>query len=236
MRITAKEWNAYKKALAAINAKASAEIQTAKIDFDVNPDDAKRFVETIARKYGDAAAELSCQMFEATALKQGVKKVVAEPINDIRESGIVRIIKETDGDIVKLSQRVGILVKKQASKTTLYNARRYGCEVAWIPSGDACAFCLMLASNGWRTGRRKYDSDNEIHAHANCECEYAVRFDDSLDVAGYDPESIKDEFPDGGSWQDKMNALRRENYAENKDAINAQKREAYAKRNNNNEN
>ena len=35
---------------------------------------------------------------------------------------------------------------------------------------------------------------------------------------------------DGSRWQDKLNSMRRDLYAENKDEINEQKREAYAER------
>ena len=67
--------------------------------------------------------------------------------------------------------------------------------------------------------------------HANCDCTYAIRFDDS-EVEGYDPRKYEEMYydADGKKPQDRINAMRREFYAQNKDEINAQKRSAYEKR------
>jgi hypothetical protein len=50
-------------------------------------------------------------------------------------------------------------------------------------------------------------------------------------VAGYDPDALLDRYynADGDTPTDKINSLRREIYAKNKDTINAQKRAARAK-------
>ena len=116
----------------------------------------------------------------------------------------------------------------------IHNALRDGAEFAWIPSGDTCPFCLMLASNGWRRASKKaIKKGHAEHIHSNCDCQYCVRFSSDTTVAGYDPDkylSMYDSYE--GSWNDKVNAMRREQYALNKDKINAQKRAAYAARNN----
>ena len=59
-----------------------------------------------------------------------------------------------------------------------------------------------------------------------------MRFDDNLDVEGYDSEQYLDmyEDADGNTPTQRINALRREFYAKNKEVINEQKRSAYAKR------
>ena len=62
---------------------------------------------------------------------------------------------------------------------------------------------------------------------ANCDCEFAIRFDHSTTVAGYEPEKYLKQYRDAGS---DVNGLRRIDYAARKDAINAQKRAAYAAR------
>ena len=51
-------------------------------------------------------------------------------------------------------------------------------------------------------------------------------------MAGYDPRRYLDlyESADGSTPKEKINAMRREFYAENKEEINAQKRSAYEKR------
>lgn len=55
----------------------------------------------------------------------------------------------------------------------------------------------------------------------------AVRFHSGTSVAGYDPEKYLKQYRDAGS---DVNAMRRIDYAARKDAINAQKRAAYAVR------
>ena len=44
---------------------------------------------------------------------------------------------------------VSRLVKRAGADTTPHNAVRDGAEWAWVPHGDACPFCRMLAYNGW---------------------------------------------------------------------------------------
>ena len=70
------------------------------------------------------------------------------------------------------------------------------------------------------------------HIHANCDCEYAVRFNDSTTVAGYDPEQYLAAYrgAEGRTYQEKLNALRRAHYAGNRKKITAQKRAAYLER------
>ena len=115
----------------------------------------------------------------------------------------------------------------------MQNAIRDGAYWAWIPSGDTCAFCITLASRGWQKASKSALKDGHAeHVHANCDCTYAVRFDDNLDVEGYEPQDYLDMYydADGDSPQERINALRRKFYNENKEIINEQKRSAYAKK------
>ena len=66
------------------------------------------------------------------------------------------------------------------------------------------------------------------HVHANCDCEFAIRFDHRTTVAGYDPDKYLAQYNAAGG---DINAMRRIDYAARKDAINAQKRAAYAVKN-----
>ncbi len=111
------------------------------------------------------------------------------------------------------------------------NARRDGAQFAWGPHGDTCAFCITLAFRGWQyMSEAALKGDHADHIHANCDCEYAIRFDHSSTIARYDPDKYLAMYKGakGNSSQAKLNALRREHYAKNKDKINAQKRVAYA--------
>ena len=121
---------------------------------------------------------------------------------------------------------VSRLVKRAGADTTPHNAVRDGAEWAWVPHGDACPFCRMLAYNGWqRASKNLLKKGHAQHIHANCDCEFAVRFSRGFDVAGYDPEEYLRQYRDAGS---DVNAMRRIDYAARKDVINAQKRAAYA--------
>lgn len=92
-------------------------------------------------------------------------------------------------------------------------------------SGQATA---MLASNGWqRASKKALKGDHAQHIHAHCDCEYVIRFDSSTTVAGYDPDKYLEQYYAYGG---DINAMRRAQYAKNKDFINAQKRAAYALR------
>ena len=72
-----------------------------------------------------------------------------------------------------------------------------------------------------------------MHVHANCDCTYAIRFSPDVEVEGYnDGEEYRKMYnnAEGSIYQDKLNSMRREFYAENKEIINEQKRSAYEKR------
>lgn len=124
-----------------------------------------------------------------------------------------------------------------------------GAQFAWVPMGDTCAFCLALASNGWQYQTRQGAAAHAEHIHSNCDCTYAVRFGNDGGIEGYDPDAIADQiwndvveqgatngykdldsFYHGAFNSDVINAVRRQNYARNKEEINEQKRSAYEKR------
>ena len=103
--------------------------------------------------------------------------------------------------------------------TTLKNALRDGAQFAWIPSGETCAFCLTLASNGWQYASKKaIKGGHAEHIHSNCDCQYCISFNGKTDVAGYNPDKYYDMYhgAEGRTPKDKINAMRREAYANDK--------------------
>ena len=137
------------------------------------------------------------------------------------------------GNEAVVASAAGRLVKMAGVDTTMQNALRDGAEWAWIPMGDTCAFCIMLASQGWVPASKKaIKGGHAEHIHANCDCTYAIRFNSSSNVAGYDPDTYRAMYynADGRTGKQKVNSMRREFYARNKEVINEQKRDAYAKR------
>lgn len=234
-RLSRKDWNKYVERLSAINKTAGRKMQ-AWIDKhgtgDVSALVSVAFA--LVTRYGEAASSAACQMYDEVARAQKAHVPPAEPkaTQGIQyvESAIRNTLGRAPGTV---PSTVSEMVKRTGAETTLKNAQRDGAYFAWIPSGDACAYCEMLASNGWRKASRKtIQGDHADHIHKNCNCEFAISFDGPGDIEGYDPEQLADMFKnaEGNSWKDKVNAVRRAQYATNRDAINAQKRAAYARR------
>ena len=193
------------------------------------------YANAICSKYSEASAALAAEMYDALAALSGVTvpPALPAPVPEMSEvaKAIVGTVKTGNEEII--SAAIGRLVKQTGVDTTMHNALRDGAEWAWIPSGETCAFCITLASRGWqRASRKALKNGHAEHIHANCDCTYAVRFDPFTEVEGYDPQKYLDmyEDADGRKPKDKINAMRREFYAENIEEINAQKRDNYEKR------
>lgn len=204
---------------------------------NVSRDEVISYAQALVTKYGEGSAELACQMYDAVAELSGVMvpSAVPAPTATISETAkaINGVLKQSpSGQLIDSAlQR---LVKQAAADTTLQNAQRDGSEFAWIPSGDTCAFCITLASRGWqRVSKNTLKNGHAEHIHGHCDCQYAIRFNENTNVAGYDPQKYADMYySESGKPQDRINAMRRKMYAENSEEINKQKREAYAIRNN----
>jgi hypothetical protein len=102
----------------------------------------------------------------------------------------------------------------------LQNSLRDGAQFAWIPAGETCAFCLTLASRGWQYASKKaIKGGHAEHIHSNCDCAYAIRFNEKTNVEGYDPDRYLSMYQnaEGRTPQDRINSLRRAAYAEDKE-------------------
>lgn len=246
--ITRKQWNRYLSRLRNINDKAVESVESylaRKGGFEaLGRTDLIDYAYYVANKYGGASSALSAEMYDAIAELSGVAVPSAVPAEityqDVAKT-VNGIIKNTGSNQV-LAQGVGRLVKMAGTDTILSNAYRdrpkgkgskkkhSGAQVAWIPSGDTCPFCLMLASKGWQNQTEWGANNHSEHIHANCDCTYAVRFNNDLNVAGYDPDEYKEmyEDADGQTRDEKLKSMRDKYREENRDKINAQKRAAYA--------
>lgn len=235
MNIPRKAWTEFARKLAAVNETAAQLMwDWLKVNGTGNLEAAVQYAFALAETYGEAAAALACEMYDAAALFYGVTVPPAipadGPIEERLRAAIEKAVEEAPDTIPAI---VGRTVKQQAADTTLQNAQRDGAEWAWVPIGDTCAFCITLASRGWQHQSKAAKTAHAEHIHNNCDCTYAVRFSKKNGVAGYDPQKYLDMYnnaSDSQIPQDKINAMRREAYAADKDAINAQKRAAYAAR------
>lgn len=240
MRITSKTWDTYIANLRKMSDKAAGLMleRLKDVAFDVLEYDERMelidYAFALVTKYGEGAGALASEMYDALAELSGAAVPAAIPAQTATYAETAKAINGTikTGNSEIVSAAAGRLVKMAGVDTVMQNALRDGAEWAWIPRGDTCAFCITLASRGWQRASQAAIKDGHAeHIHANCDCTYAVRFDRNTNVEGYDPSAYYRMYQnaDGGSPKAKINAMRREFYAENSDRINAQKRSAYAK-------
>ena len=233
--LTSKEWKRYIDQKRATGEKAAEEIDR----WIAAHPEASSFEQALAAydistKYGEASAALSCELYDEIAAAEGIVVPPAEPAPTATYEETMKAVRGTiKNQRSSVPATVSRLVKQAGADTMLRNAERDGAQFAWVPMGDTCPFCLMLASNGWRyMSAKALKNGHAEHIHANCDCEYCVRFDHKSTIEGYDPDKYLAmyENAEGDSWEEKLNSMRREYYKANKDRINEQKRIAYARR------
>ena len=250
--IARKNWDNYVSMLRKLSDKAESELNDFLLDGHTVEEQID-YAYALVTKYGEGAAELACQMHEALANISNVLIPPAEPAPTATYYETAKAIRGTmlrTNDAKAISASAGRLVKLAGVDTMMKNALRDGCEWAWIPSGDTCPFCIMLASNGWQKASKKAIKNGHAeHIHNNCDCAYVVRFSDDVEVEGYNngkeyldmykkqkgiDKSIIDDLVKKGydlnTPKGRMAAMRRQHYANNRDYINAQKRAAYARK------
>lgn len=228
MKITEKAWVEYITKMSQISQKAADLMQSWVQKNGLENDKALLdYAYALSQHYGQAIGALACRMYEATAAAQGTMIPTAE-VAELPEYGeVAKAVKGTQKKSPNnIPGTIARLVKQVGADTTLKNAERDGAQFAWVPHGDTCAFCVTLASRGWQyMSKSALRNGHAEHIHAHCDCEYAVRFDGKSTVAGYDPDKYLEEYYDSNG---DINEIRRKRYAQNKDAINARKRELYA--------
>lgn len=228
MQITEKAWVEYITKMSRISQKAADLMQSWVQKNGLENDKALLdYAYALSQHYGQAIGALSCRMYEATAAAQGATVPTAEMAGLPEYGEVAKAVKGTQKKSPNnIPGTIARLVKQVGADTTLKNAERDGAQFAWVPHGDTCAFCVTLASRGWQyMSKSALRNGHAEHIHAHCDCEYAVRFDGKSTVAGYDPDKYLEEYYDSNG---DINKMRRKRYAQNKDAINARKRELYA--------
>ena len=159
-----------------------------------------RYANALVLQYGNASGSLAASMYDAIAEMSGKFYEPADPAEPPKYGEVAKTVngamKQSENPNV-LGSAVGRMVKQQSADTMLQNAardtRKYGkkkntgIQFAWVPMGDTCPFCLVLASRGWQNQTVGGETHAE-HIHANCDCNYAVRFDTRSGIEGYDPD------------------------------------------------
>lgn len=228
MNIRFEDWVRYRDKLSKISEKAADAVR----DYvwkehsglnDVSAEEIISYTKAVVDRYSDASSALACQMYDEIAKAQKAFVPPAEPAEAADYGEVAKAIRgvqkqSPEGKLI--GDPAYRFVKRAAADTMLNNAKRDGAEFAWIPSGDGCAFCQMVASRGWQLASNKTVQGNHAdHIHANCKCQFAIRFDGRSTVEGYDPDKLRKQYDDaeGSTWQEKLNSMRRGQYAEKKD-------------------
>ena len=218
MQISANDWQKYVSKLSAINTKAGELLQTYIDKHGLNDiESVITYAHALVTKYGEAGSELACQMYDALAEAQGAYVNPAEPAAIANRHEVAGALLKTQGTL-NMIPAIERLVKTAASDTMLKNAKRDNAEWAWVSHGDTCAFCMHLSSLGWMPASKAIlRGEHAEHIHANCDCEFAIRFDGKSTVEGYSPQKFKKIFDnaEGNTLKDKINAIRREQSARN---------------------
>lgn len=234
MSISKKDWNNYIGILSKLCSKAGEELVKWIAENGLNDRNALiDYAYALVTKYGEGSSALACEMYDAIAELEHVLIPSAIPAATPTIAETAKAINgalkhSPSGQLVEtVVQR---LVKQTAADTTLKNAIRDRAQFAWIPSGDTCAFCLVLSSRGWqRASSSALKGGHAEHIHSHCDCQYAIRFSKFFNVADYNPDEYKELYDSfDGNSSAKINAIRRMQYEQNKDAINARKRANYA--------
>lgn len=235
MTISSQDWKNFINKLSKIDQTAGALMEYYIDTHGIDNPEIVNYAYSLTSKYGEAAGALAAEWYDQVAEASGKALPAAEAAEVPEYKEVAKAVNGTKktGNVKTVANSVGRLVKRTGVDTTMKNAIRDHAEWAWIPNGDTCVFCLTLASNGWQpASESQMHGGHADHIHANCDCTFAVRFDKNTKYSGYDPAKYKQMYDEaeGIRSKDKINAMRRANYAENKDKINAQKRIAYAER------
>lgn len=191
----------------------------------------------VATKYGEASAALSAQMYDDIAAAAGMFLDPAEVADTATYAEVCEAVNgtlKTTEAASSLADCIGRLVKRAGCDTTLKNAHRDGAQFAWVPHGDTCAFCLTLASQGWTYTKNWRPGDHAQHIHSNCDCTYAVRFDQNSGVAGYDPNKYYEIYKaaPGDTSKEKIRAMSKAYREEHREEINEKRRMRYQEQKN----
>lgn len=215
-------FNAYVAKMRQLNTTAAEQMQKYIDSFGLdNMTAVVNYAHEVATQYGEASGELASLMYDMLAEDQGANVPPAVPAQTATYSETWGAVQGSYNESEeKVPDAVGRLVKQTGADTMKQNAARDHAEMAFVPVGDTCAFCIMLASRGWeRVGKNA--KSHAAHIHPNCDCQYIVRFSPNEGVEGYDENRYKKIYYDAdpeGNWKDKLNAIRRMQYAQEKNS------------------
>lgn len=218
-QIPRKTWDNYINKLSRIDKTAGKKVQAfiSKNGIPATAAETSRLIDYsygLVQTYGSASAALACEMYDSLSRIEGAKVPPAEPAELATYGETAKAINGTLKNSVEAALVPGAverLTKMAGADTMLKNAIRDGAEWAWIPNGDTCVFCLTLASRGWQPASKAIlDGGHAEHIHAHCDCTFMIRHDSNMNVQGYDPDKIREQYE---AHNGDLNEWRRELYA-----------------------
>jgi len=247
MRVSRRAWRRYQQAHRALQDAAKRELEEYfdSLPWDVDEPRALRMLQAkaieLAERYGTADATLSAGFYDGVMVAQGAHvppapvmspngRYVAQDVADaVRHATSAETARGMSGSALSGH------VKRAGIRSMQAAAQRDRAQWAWVCIGDSCAFCRTLGSQGWQVASRRVIAGSHAeHIHDNCDCQFAVsRPGETLDIDGYDPDALLDEYsdadPNGDGSRGQINSMRRADYTqEYADQRNARRRELYA--------
>ena len=210
-------------------------IETHEVDSEEGRKALIEFCYGVSVKYGEAASEFACQMYDVISELEGAEVDPAEPAEPATYQDTAKAVNGTMKNLLRAeitAAAIGRLVKLCGQDTTLNNAIRDKAYFAWIPVGDTCPFCLSIAAKGWkRATQNALKGGHAEHIHGNCNCAYTIKHNEDTEYKSYEPSYYQEIFDqaEGNTEEERLNAVRRMAYDKNKAKIRAQKRDAYQK-------
>ena len=177
--------------------------ETAKADLQRRLEEAEEYaydeVVGIMRRtvpaYSRLAAAMTCEFYDGIREASDVKGSFAASMYDgCDEAEVTHAARAVASEVAKgtatkplaslLADTVSRYTRKSSNETVRRNAMRDPSKprYAVVPGPGACAFCLLIASNGYTSPKER---GGNYHNHCNCQ---AVQVYDGQKVQGYDPE------------------------------------------------
>lgn len=179
------------------------------------------FVPVLIAQYGDVAATVAADWYDELRLSEGVAGHFRAPLADLVPDEVVkaRIGYATrpngplfDGDFGTLGKFMSLLTNGYALRpgrdTLMQAAHKDNAAYARIPEPDACEFCIMLASRGFKyadersalyvigtLGSRQKQAIGEKF-HDDCRCIVLPVWDETRARVeyGYDEKALYDQY------------------------------------------
>lgn len=145
--------------------------------------------------FSDATGKIACDFFDAHVDGATPSEIPPQP-KYIKQRLYERIEEHEQthelGDnefLQRMSQDVYTEVYHHANRTMIHNAIKNKLRYARVPMGNACAFCLMLATRGFVYYTQTSAGEDKGHYHVHCHCKIVAGKKDTT-VTGYKPNGL----------------------------------------------